>query len=97
MTNSQQQFSDPEEYETVSVVRLTMDDPTNENMEEGDVMIAAGSCPHGNAYSVLHEAGEDFVDIECEVLEQFEPEKPMMKSDIIDWGVQQAKKSERDY
>jgi len=84
--------SDAATFRHASVVRLTMDDPRNGH-EEGTVFIEPGTCDDGVAYTVIDEENEGFLDIECEVLETFEADSPMSRSDIKDWGAQQAKKA----
>jgi len=79
-------------YKYASVVRLTMDDPRNENLEEGDVLMAAGQCDDEVSHTVLNPDTKGFTEIECEVIETFEADQVMSKSDIMDWGATQAQK-----
>lgn len=79
-------------YKYACVVRLTMDDPRNDNLEEGDVLIAAGKCEDGVSHTVLDPEKKGFTEVECEVIETFEADQVMSKSDITDWGATQAQK-----
>lgn len=81
-------------YRYASVVRLTMDDPRNDNLSEGDVLIAAGKCEDGVSHTVLNPEEKGFTDVECEVLETFEADRVMSEGDITDWGAEQARKAE---
>jgi hypothetical protein len=80
-------------YKYASVVRLTMDDPRNDNLEEGDVLMTAGKCEDGVSHTVLNPETKGFTEVECEVIETFEADQVMSKSDIMDWGATQAKKA----
>lgn len=76
-------------YRYVSVVRLTMDDPTNENLDEGTILMQAGKCEDGVAHTVLDEENGDFVDVECEVLTTLKAEYRMGEREIERWAADQ--------
>lgn len=79
-------------YRWASVVRLTMDDPVNDHMEEGTETIVAGRCEDGISHTVFDpEARGDFVRIECEVLQQYHAESRMTRDDIVTWAVEKAR------
>ena len=82
-------------YRSASMVRLSMDDPVNDRLEKGTVMLIEGPCEDGISHTVMDRDQGDFVDIECELLETFEADSWMTKEEIKDWGVEQAKKTER--
>lgn len=72
-------------YRYASVVRLTMDDPTND-IGEGDVFIVAGQCEDGVFHTVLDDETKGFVDVECEVIDTFHADYRMSKSEIKAWA-----------
>lgn len=81
-------------YLYASVVKTTVDDPTNDR-EAGTVLIEAGKCDDGVAYTVFTDEG--FLEIECDVLEVFEADSPMSRENITQWAAQQAEESDVDY
>ncbi len=78
-------------YRYASKVRLTMDDPRNENMTEGTVMMLAGKCDEGVAYTVVDEEKEGYTNVECEVLAQYHADERMSEDEIKNFGVAQSK------
>ena len=53
-------------YRYATLVRLTMDDPRNEDMNEGTEFLAAGKHEDGYSYNVIGD--EDLVTVECETV-----------------------------
>lgn len=75
-------------YLYASVVRLTMDDPRNDSLEEGDVMIVSGKHEDGYSYTVVDEEKRGFTDVECEVLRTVESPYRMGKQEIRSWAAE---------
>ena len=78
-------------YRHVSVIRLTMDDPVNEDLNEGDVLLRAGRCEDGVSHTVLSEQTKSFLDVECEVLGRLETESKMTEREIEQWAAGQER------
>lgn len=76
-------------YKYASVTRLTMDDPCNEHLEEGTVLLTAGKHEETYTYAVLDEDKEGFTDVECEVLGVLEADQRMNKDEIETWAADQ--------
>jgi len=81
-------------FRHASVVRLTMDDPTNENRTKGTILIKAGPCKDGVGYSTYCEEDEKYVDVSCEVLKRFKSDTVMTKRDIKSWAKAKANTSD---
>lgn len=78
-------------YKYASVVRLAMDDPRNDDLNEGDVIIVAGK--HDD-YEYMVFGDEEFVDVECEVLGVLGADYRMSKSEIKSWAADQDQAAE---
>lgn len=81
-------------YRYAAVVQLTMDDPVNEDRNEGDVMLVAGKNADGYSYTVIDEDTEGFVDVECEVLGTIEAPERMTENGIRAWAANQPEARE---
>lgn len=76
-------------YKYASVVRLTMDDPRNDHMKEGSVILVAGRHEEEYSYTVLDDEKEGFTDVECESLGVLEADYRMNQDEITTWGADQ--------
>lgn len=79
------------QYKWASIIRLTMDDPVNDNLDEGTEMIAAGRCEDGVSHTVFDRETGDFIDISCEVVKRYQADSWMSKRDIQTWASQKAR------
>ena len=80
------------QYRWASIIRLTMDDPVNEKLDEGTEMTVSGRCEDGVSHTVFDRETGDFIDIQCEVVKRYQADSWMSKTDIQTWAARKARK-----